>query len=251
MGADDRKRVSPWAATSGKELDRLALQVLRAAREAERELRCRPPDEARRMWAMGKLAGQIQAMLGPELPGQPPTDVARQEGLVRTALALAVHIRSHHWAATDLGLIPVSDRTDPRHLGERQAAEAFDIVGRLTLPYASPEGWAATLATEAARGDKGLEAAVTLAKYALHPTFLGVMDDLTRELGAALHSLNISRLHRLTEELRESVGIGTPGSFDGITTTESPGDIATPKTTGVNRRPPRPGRPDAQGLHGL
>ncbi|WP_328843052.1 hypothetical protein [Streptomyces sp. NBC_00258] len=201
---DDNDRTGPhqWSTTSPEHLDRLARGVLGAARDAARELRRNPPVPARQTWALGKLAGQTQAMLGPDMPSHPPIGAAAQEGFVRTALALAVHVRAHSWAKADLGAPGVPGRDDVPHPGEIRTADAFDVLGRLVLPHASPEGWTATLVTDLARGDKTLEAAVKLGKYILHPTFLALTDDTTRVIGEALHGLNVRHLRKLTHSLR-------------------------------------------------
>ncbi|MFJ9634863.1 hypothetical protein ACIRU8_44955 [Streptomyces sp. NPDC101175] len=196
-GLTDRQ----WTTTSPEHFDRLARAVLRAAREAAQELRREPPEPDRRMWALGKLAGQAQEMLGPDLPDHPPTGAAAQEEFVRTALALAVHVRAHSWATADLGSLGVLGQADVPHSGERRASDAFDVLGRLMLPHSSPDGWTATLVTDLARGDEGLEAAVKLGKYVLHPTFLAFVDDATRVLGEALHSIDVNRLRDLTRLL--------------------------------------------------
>ncbi|MER6564385.1 hypothetical protein ABT300_43080, partial [Streptomyces sp. NPDC001027] len=112
-------------------------------------------------------------MLGPDIPDRPPLGTAAQEGFVRTSFALALHLRAHSWAEADLGAAGVRGQDDVPHPGERLAADAFDVLGRLMLPHASPEGWTATLITDLARDDERLEAAVKLGKYVLHPTFLG------------------------------------------------------------------------------
>jgi hypothetical protein len=237
MDADDR---TGWTTTSPEHFDWLARAVLRAARDAAQELQREPPDPDRRTWALGKLAGQIQAMLGPDLPDHPPAGVAAQEEFVRTALALAVHVRAHSWARADLGPLGVLGQADIPHPGERQAADAFDVLGRLMLPHSSPEGWTATLVTDLARGDEKLEAVVKLGKYVLHPTFLALVDDATRVVGEALHSINVTRLHDLTRLLRHysdprpphpaavqvpmTVGVPEPKSSNQpVTQSESPG----------------------------
>ncbi|MEV7076621.1 hypothetical protein [Streptomyces sp. NPDC093990] len=203
MNAEDQMGPYQWSTTSPEHLDRLALGVLRSARDAAREMRQSPPDPARQAWALGKLAGQAQALLGPDLPGHPPVGAAAQEGFVRSALALAVHVRAHSWAEADLGAAGVLGQADVPHPGERRADDAFDILGRLLLPHSSPEGWTATLVTDLARGDKTLETAVKLGKYILHPTFLALANDVTREIGEALHNLNVRHLKELTSSLRD------------------------------------------------
>ncbi|MEU5342968.1 hypothetical protein AB0H18_19370 [Streptomyces sp. NPDC020766] len=209
MDGKDRTGPPQWSTSSPEDLDRLARGVLRAAYGAARELRREPPDPDRRTWALGVLAGQTQAMLGPDMPDHPPVGAVAQEGFVRTALALAVHVRAHSWAEKDLGAAGVPGRDDVPHPGERQAADAFDVLGRLVLPDASSEGWTATLATDMARGDNTLEAAVKLGKYILHPTFLLLTDDATRIIGEALHNVNVDRLYELTDSLRKYAGAGT------------------------------------------
>ncbi|MDQ1034332.1 hypothetical protein QFZ75_000748 [Streptomyces sp. V3I8] len=130
MNADDHARPQ-WATTAPAELDRMALRVLRAARDAARELRQDPPDQARRTCALDLLAGQTQAMLGPDLPDCPPAGIAAQEIFVHSALALAVHARAHSWAEADLGAdgvrgqdgIPRRGRGEgQRHLHRRYGA---------------------------------------------------------------------------------------------------------------------------------
>ncbi|MEU6067683.1 hypothetical protein ABZ864_25275 [Streptomyces sp. NPDC047082] len=145
-------------------------------------------------------------MLGPDEPFPPPTGTTEQEEFVRTALALAVHVRAHSWAQADLDPDGVKGRSDVPHPRERQAADAFDVLGRLMLPHSSPEGWTATLVTDWARGNETLEAAVKLGKYILHPTFLGLLDDTTRMVGEALHNINVDRLHELAGQLRACAG---------------------------------------------
>ncbi|MEV2236340.1 hypothetical protein AB0H69_48490 [Streptomyces phaeochromogenes] len=201
MDANDHTGPREWATTSPEHLDQLARGVLTAARDAARQLRRDPPDPARQAWALGKLAGQTQAMLGPAVPDDPPVGAAAQEGFVRTALALAVHVRAHSWAEKDLGPAGVPGRADVPHPGESRTADAFDVLGRLMLPHASPEGWTAALVTDLARGDKTLETAVKVGKYILHPTFLALTDDATRIIGEALHSRNVLRLQELTHQL--------------------------------------------------
>lgn len=117
MEADDSMGPRQWATTSPEHFDRLARGVLRAARDAARELRRNPPDQDRRTWALGKLAGQTQAMLGPAFPDHPPLGAAAQEEFVRTALTLAVHVRAHSWAKADLGPVGVLGEADVPHPG--------------------------------------------------------------------------------------------------------------------------------------
>ncbi|MHB9849128.1 hypothetical protein ACSYGO_07790 [Streptomyces krungchingensis] len=189
-----------WCTTSPEHLDRLARGVLRAARAAAVELRRKPSDADRRLWALGILEGQTQAMLGPDLPDL-PTGAKAQDEFVHNALALAVHVRAHSWAEKDLGKDGVLGRADVPHPGERGAADAFDVLGRLVIPHSSPAGWAATLVTDLSRGNKTLEAAVSLGKYVLHPTFLTFVNDATRVVGEALHEINVRRLQELRNAL--------------------------------------------------
>lgn len=202
MEAGDRMGPTQGRGASLGHLDRLARGVLRAAREAAREIDREPPEPERRAWALGKLAGQTQAMLGPVVPDHPPVEAAAQKAFVRTALALAVHVRAHSWAEADLGPLGVLGADDVPHPGERLAQDSFDVLGRLMLPNASAEGWTATLVTDLARGKPELETAVKLGKYVLHPTFLAFLNDATREIGVALHGINVRRLHELTHSLR-------------------------------------------------
>ncbi|WP_369034033.1 hypothetical protein [Streptomyces adonidis] len=210
MNSDDGTGPAQWSTTSPEHLDRLALGVLRAARDAARELRREPPDPDRQTWALGVLAGQTQAMLGPGMPDHPPVGAEAREGFVRTALALAVHVRAHSWAKADLGAAGVPGQNDVPHAGELRSADTFDVLGRLLLPNTSPEGWTATLVTDLARGDQKLEAAVKLGKYVLHPTFLALTDDTTRVIGEALHNINVRRLGQLADELRHWAGAAAP-----------------------------------------
>ncbi|MGQ4385190.1 hypothetical protein [Streptomyces sp. SAS_270] len=210
MDAEDLPEPRQWSTTSPEELDRLACGVLSAARDAARELRREPADAARRAWALGMLAGQTQAMLGPDLPDHPPVGIAAQEGFVHTALALAVHIRARSWSERDLGAASVPGQDAVPHPGEAGAADAFDVLGRLMLPHTSPEGWSATLVTDLARGNQRLEAAVKLGKYVLHPTFVALTDDVTRLIGEALHNLNVDRLQGLTRSLRHYASAAGP-----------------------------------------
>ncbi|MCT9089907.1 hypothetical protein N4G70_13645 [Streptomyces sp. ASQP_92] len=161
-----------------------------------------------------------------------PVGLAAEEELVRNSLKLALHVRAHSWAAADLGPLGVRGRSDVqqldvRHLGERpsgaqhsgdqysgvqhsgevQMADAIDVLGRLMLPNAAPAGWAATLVTDLARGDKTLEAGVKLGKYAFHPTFLALADDASRIVGEAVHHIHVHRLHELVDVVRDCVGI--------------------------------------------
>jgi hypothetical protein len=64
---DTHHRMGPrkWATTSPEHLDRLALGLLRVARDAARELRRNAPGLARQTWALGKLAGRNSGDAGP------------------------------------------------------------------------------------------------------------------------------------------------------------------------------------------
>ncbi|MEV5980896.1 hypothetical protein [Streptomyces sp. NPDC052114] len=208
MDVNDRAVPRQWETPLPEHFDQLAKGMRSAARVAARELRRKPSDPARRTWALGVLAGHAQAMLGPGMPDHPPVGDAAQEGFVRTALALALHVRAHSWAEKDLGAAGVAGRDDVPHPGESLAADAFDVLNRLMLPDASAEGWTATLVTDLARGDKTLEAAVKLGKYILHPTFLALTDDATRLIGEALHHLHAHRLQELTRSLRHYADAG-------------------------------------------
>ncbi|MFJ9900940.1 hypothetical protein ACIQPR_47270 [Streptomyces sp. NPDC091280] len=207
MDADDQRGASQWAAASVEHFDQLARGVLHAAREAARELRCCPPDLERRTWALGVLAGQAQAMLGPDQPVHPPVGAAAQREFVCTSLQLAVHALAHRWTEGDLGL---AGQAEVPHLGERQTADAFDVLGRLMLPHASPEGWAATICTDLTHGQEKWEAMVKLSKYILHPTFLTLADDATRVIGEAVHNINMNRLRELADSVRNFAGAAEP-----------------------------------------
>ncbi|MGW1713861.1 hypothetical protein [Streptomyces sp. NPDC002156] len=207
MDADDRTGPSYWVATSLKQFDQLARGMLRAARSAARELRRDPPDPDRRTEALGLLAGQTQAMLGHDRPAHPPVGAAAQSAFVCTSLQLAVHALAHRWSETDLGL---AGQAEVPHLGERQTADAFDVLGRLMLPHASPEGWTAAVFTDLARGDEAWEAAVKLGKYILHPTFLALADDATRVVGEAVHHIHVDRLQALVDSVRHFACAAVP-----------------------------------------
>ncbi|MER6212115.1 hypothetical protein [Streptomyces sp. NPDC001642] len=227
MDADDRPGPRWWSTTSPSELDRLAHGVLRAARDAARELRREPPDPTRRTWTLGILAGQTKAMLGPDIPDHPPLGTTAQEGFVLTSLALALHVRAHSWAEADLGAVGVRGQDDGPHLGEQLAADAVDVLGRLMLPHASPEGWAATLGTDLARGNETLEAAVKLWKYVLHPTFLGIVDDATRVMSEALHGRSVLDLEELAQSLwAYAWGLDPETDLDAALVMERPGSLA-------------------------
>lgn len=211
MNSDDRTGPPLWSTTSPEHLDRLARGVLRAAVDAFRELRQDPPEPDRRASALGLLARRTQEMLAPGLlPDHPPVGAEAQEGFVRTALALAVHVRAHSWAKADLGAVGAPGRDDVPHAGELWSADTFDVFGRLLLPNASSAGWTAALVTDVVRGDQELEAAVKLGKYVLHPTFLALADDTTRVIGEAVHNINVDRLRELAQLLRHHAGAAEP-----------------------------------------
>lgn len=201
MNIDTASGSRQWSDTP-EHFDQLARGVLKAARDAARELQPDPPDPNRVSWALGVLAGQTRAMLGTSMPDCPPVGIATQKEFVRTTLKLAIHVRAHSWARTDFTAIGAPDEDNEPHLGERQMSDAFDVLGRLMLPASAPEAWTATLVTECARGDKTLEAAVKLGKYLLHPTFLTLADDATRVLGEAVHRLNVNRMHELAHAVK-------------------------------------------------
>ncbi|MFI6440151.1 hypothetical protein [Streptomyces sp. NPDC050759] len=210
MNADDQRGPSQWGATSLEHFDQLARGVLRAAREAERELRRTPPDPEQPTWALAVLAGRAQAMLGHDGPAHPPVGAAAQKEFVCTSVKLAVDALSHRWAEADLGLTGVAGQADAPHLGERQTADAFDVLGRLMLPNSTPEGWTAAVLTDLARGDETWEAVVKVGKYILHPTFLAFVDDATRVVGEAVHNINVRRLRARAHLLRDHMGAAEP-----------------------------------------
>lgn len=187
------------------QLDQLAKGLLDAARGAARQMRRVPPDPVRQGETWGHLAKYARAMLGCDLPAWPPADAAAQEECIRTSVELAVHVRAHCWKDKDL-LGGVAGQPAVPLEGERWAADVFDVLGRLMLPHATPQGWTATLVTDLAAGDKKLEAAVKLGKYVLHPTFLAITDDLTRMMGEALSNIKVQRLYGLTNSLRRLGG---------------------------------------------
>ncbi|MFI6661473.1 hypothetical protein ACIBL8_38830 [Streptomyces sp. NPDC050523] len=218
MDADDRTSSSQWAANSLEHFDQLARGVLKAARAARRELRRRPPSPERRAWALGVLAGQTQAMLAGEQLIHPPVEAAAQEEFVCTSLQLAVHALAHRWTEEDLGL---AGQAEVPHLGERQTADAFDVLGRLMLPHSSAEGWTAAVLTDLTRGDETWGAVVKLGKYILHPTFLTLADDATRVMGEAVHNINVDGLRALADSVRQ-FGIAAEPVPEPIPTVESP-----------------------------
>ncbi|MEV7390501.1 hypothetical protein [Streptomyces sp. NPDC091215] len=256
MSVDDCMEPLQWAA-SPQQFDRLALEVLRAARSAAQELRRNPPNPEQRAWALGVLAGQRQALLGPA-----PMGAATPDEFVRSSLQLAVHLRAHSWTPDDLARAGLTGKPEADGLppaGERRTADAFDVLGRLMLPHASPEGWTATLITDLAKGDKTLEAAVKLGKYILHPTFLSLADDMTRMLGEAVHNRAISRLRKLVEAERKWAGVGTshltqnPTPDDGVSITdETPpaSDRDRTRIVGLHTDRPVPRPPHGQGPQG-
>ncbi|MFJ9908931.1 hypothetical protein ACIRVK_39880 [Streptomyces sp. NPDC101152] len=170
----------------------------------------------------------------PDLPDHPPAGAAAQEDFVRSALTLAVHLRARSWAKADLGITGVPGQQDVPHPGERDTADAFDVLGRLMLPHASTEGWTATFVTDLARGDKTLETAIKLGKYILHPTFLALTDDTTRIIGTALHNINVSQLHKLTNALQH------------YATAEPPHPAAQPASRAFLKVKPEGERPTTQ-----
>ncbi|WP_369263515.1 hypothetical protein [Streptomyces sp. R35] len=210
MSADDQTGPSQWGAASLEHFEQLARGVLRAAREAERELRRTSPDPEQPTWALAVLAGQAQAMLGHDGPAHPPVGAAAQEEFVCTSVKLAVDALSHRWAEADLGLAGVAGQADAPHLGERETADAFDVLGRLMLPNSTPEGWTAAVLTDLARGDETWEAVVKVGKYILHPTFLAFADDATRVVGEAVHNLNVRHLRARAHLLRDHMGASKP-----------------------------------------
>ncbi|WP_458246836.1 hypothetical protein [Streptomyces sp. MAI_2237] len=230
MDADDRPGLHPWSIASPEHFDRLARGVLRAARTAAQELRREPPDPDRRAWALGNLAGQTQAMLGPDMPDHPPAGAAAQEAFVRTALALAMHVRAHSWAEADLGPADLRGQADIPHPGERRTADVFDVLGRLMLPRSSPEGWTTTLVSDLARGDETLETAVKLGKYVLRPTFLAHTDDTTRLIGEALHNISVRLLYELANDLLRL--------YEGVEPFDPTASLDEPRCTGTRVLPP-------------
>ncbi|WP_158778736.1 hypothetical protein [Streptomyces cellulosae] len=132
-------------------------------------------------------------------------------------------------------------------------ANAFDAAGRMMLPHASPEGWAATVATDLARGDKTLETAVKVGKYILHPTPLALADDATRIVGEALHDLNVRRLQELAHSLRcyaSATGpshpvAGTVPAID-VPVRAKPHNMSAEHDRPSVRGPKQPERPDSK-----
>ncbi|MEU5277749.1 hypothetical protein AB0G87_15180 [Streptomyces asoensis] len=176
------------------ERERGALAVLRTAREAARLL----GDPAKKD-ALNDKVDELWVVLGgllePELPAPMPLDGDAQAQLIADAGELAVLLRAYDWADADFAPAEVEEAVSATSTGERAAAEGFDALGKLILPSASAEGWAAEVITRAAEGDKRLERAVKLVKYALHPTPLLILDDLTKMGGEVLRSLNIAKLN--------------------------------------------------------
>ncbi|WP_371599973.1 hypothetical protein [Streptomyces sp. NBC_00564] len=276
MDAEDRWAPGGWFTTSLPEhLDRLAQEVLRAARGAARQLRQDSPSPTLQTLTLGILEGRVQAMLGPAFTVRPPVGAAAQEEFVRNAIALAVHVRAHSWTEKDLGAASASGQADVPHGGEIVTADAFDVLGRLMLPDSSPEGWTAALVTDVAGGDQTLEAVVKAGKYILHPTFLALTDDATRLIGEALHNINVDRLQKLARALAQppdpealqlatwcSSPPATPATYDSAVQPDAPTPIEDPPPPRIlttlpprnsdRRRPlPLPGRepvaqPDSQ-----
>ncbi|MEU6594349.1 hypothetical protein ABZ923_34970 [Streptomyces sp. NPDC046881] len=183
-----------------KERERRAYELLRAARKAAAVLRAQcPPGE--RAEKVSEVVWQAAELLGLP-PGPVPGDAASQGKLVKAAGELAVLLRAYNWADSDITVTDLEDAAVVPHVGERGAADGFDALGKLILPEASPEGWASELVTSAARGNPKLEAGVKFGKYLLHPTPLLVLDDLTKIVGQAVHSLNVSRLDACVGDLR-------------------------------------------------
>jgi len=204
-------------------------------------------------------------MLGPNLPGYPPVGAAQEE-FVRTAIALAVHVRAHSWAEKDLGPASAQGQADVPHGGEIVTADAFDVLGQLMLPHSSPEGWTATLVTDVARGDQTLEAAARPGKYLLHPTFLALANDATRLVGEGLHGINVRRLQELARALAQPPALkalqlatrcsgpsATPATYDSAAQPEAPTPLEplpTPKSvTTPTRQTSRRRRPRSLGVH--
>ncbi|MFD0068911.1 hypothetical protein [Streptomyces sp. NPDC127574] len=203
MDADDSRGLPPWSTTSPEQLHRVAREMFSAAVIARRELGRTPSDPNRRALAFDRLARETQAVLGPVLPDCQAIGTADQMAFVRAAIQFAGHVISHKWTEADLGGPSIPGREEEAHDGERGTAAVFDVAGRLQLPHASAEGWAAAIATDAARGDRSLEAAVKVAKYVLHPTPLALADDATRVLGEGVHGMNVRRLQELALTLRD------------------------------------------------
>ncbi|MEU2065005.1 hypothetical protein [Streptomyces sp. NPDC013455] len=177
-----------------------AYELLRAARKAAAILRTQCPAEERAE-KVSKVVSQAAKLLGLP-PGPVPGDAASQEKLVKAAGELAVLLRAYNWADSDITVTALDDDIVRPHIGERGAADGFDALGKLILPEASPEGWASELVTSSAKGNPTLEAAVKFGKYLLHPTPLLVLDDFTKIVGQAVHSLNVIRLDTCVSDLR-------------------------------------------------
>lgn len=196
---NDGERPITFAPMTRQEREFHALSLLRTAREAARLL-----DDPQRKPVREQKVRELRVTTA-KLLGLPfasvPLDAARQKKLVTHAGELAVLLRAYNWGEQDLALEDVQKAVGPEHVGERGAADGFDALGKLVLPTASPEGWAGELAARAAEGNEYLERAVKLGKYLLHPTPLLILDDLTKIVGQAVHSLNVRKLTACVNDL--------------------------------------------------
>ncbi|MEU5247164.1 hypothetical protein AB0G81_24180 [Streptomyces asoensis] len=217
------------------ERERGALAVLRTAREAARLL----GDPAKKD-ALNDKVDELWVLLGgllePELPVPVPLDGDSQAQLIADAGELAVLLRAYNWADADLAPAQAEAAVSATSAGERAAAEGFDALGKLILPSASAEGWAAEVITRAAEGDKRREHAVKFVKYALHPTPLLILDDLTKMGGDVLRSLNVAKLNACVDGILAAMTWGfltAPWQGDDIDPgTDHPAEMA-PVPTGA------------------
>ncbi|WP_327318145.1 hypothetical protein [Streptomyces sp. NBC_01235] len=244
MTCDGVERQFEFAPMTRQERENCALHLLRTARDAAGLLDDpRKSDELERkvseLWAAA--AGLLPELAElAELPGPVSLDTAHQRDLIGSAGELAVLLRAYNWADEDLTPGAVQRAVATENVGERGAADGFDALGKLVLPTASAEGWAAELTTRAAEGNETLERAVKLGKYFLHPTPLLILDDLTKIVGQAVHSLNVEKLLTCVNDLGATLESGCLLDVLGL----GPGDVWGPDDPRGPDGPEEPDGPD-------
>lgn len=206
MVRDDTERRVEFAPMTRQERERRALQLLRTARDAARLLDD-PHKAVELAEKVAELWGTLAELLN--LPRDPvPLSATHQACLIENAAELAVLLRAYNWADEDLATGAVTETLGTEHVGERGAADGFDALGKLFLPEGPAESWAAELVTQAANGNRTMERAVKFGKYVLHPTPLLVLDDITRIVGQAVHSLNVEKLDACVSDLSDTMEVG-------------------------------------------
>ncbi|WP_329414096.1 hypothetical protein OG802_25805 [Streptomyces sp. NBC_00704] len=252
MTEDGDERDFCFAPMTRREREDGALRVLRTARVAARLLDRRPnPDES----GHAELDDQVHdlwtavAELLPGLPDPGPLDTAHQQELIRCAGELAVLLRAYNWGDEELTPEAVDEVVRTENAGETGAADGFDALGKLILPHASPQGWAAELVTRAAEGNETLERAVKLGKYLLHPTALLILDDVTEIIGQAVYSLHVKKLIDCVNDLDAILVSGRLAELLEFPYTDGPqpGGVATvdgPGLEGEVRSVTQPGATD-------